>query len=102
MAEHHDTAPAELGAPMDYNEHEKTYDLFIALSKWGAVVCIALVAAMAFGFFAGGFFSATILFILICGSFCKHAPSALFMSRADNPVDIRLHERAHHQDCQSS
>ncbi|SDO17620.1 aa3-type cytochrome c oxidase subunit IV [Phyllobacterium sp. OV277] len=66
MAEHHDTAPAELGAPMDYPEHEKTYNLFLALSKWGVVTCVGLVAAMAFGFFAGGFFSATILFIIIC------------------------------------
>ena len=66
MAEHHDTAPAELGTPMDYNEHEKTYDLFIALSKWGVIICVALMVAMAFGFFVGGFFSATILFILIC------------------------------------
>ncbi|MGH9916035.1 aa3-type cytochrome c oxidase subunit IV [Phyllobacterium sp. TAF24] len=66
MAEHHDTAPAELGAPMDYPEHEKTYNLFLALSKWGVVTCVGLVAAMAFGFFAGGFFSATILFIVIC------------------------------------
>ena len=67
MAEHHDTSPAELGAPMDYKEHESTYNLFLALSKWGVVfLCLALVAAMAFGFFAGGFFSATVLFIVIC------------------------------------
>ncbi|MDQ0996804.1 hypothetical protein QFZ34_001986 [Phyllobacterium ifriqiyense] len=66
MAEHHDTAPAELGAPMDYKEHENTYNLFLTLSKWGVIFCVALLAAMAFGFFAGGFFSATILFIVIC------------------------------------
>ena len=29
MAEHHN-GPVELGAPMDYPEHEKTYDFFIA------------------------------------------------------------------------
>jgi hypothetical protein len=68
MAEHHDTAPAELGAPMDYQEHENTYNLFLALSKWGVIFCVALLAAMAFGFFAGGFFSAFILFIVICAA----------------------------------
>ncbi len=68
MAEHHDTTPAELGAPMDYAEHEKTYNLFLTLSKWGFVSCLALVVAMAFGFFAGGFFSALVLFFVICGA----------------------------------
>ena len=66
MAEHHTTAPAELGAPMDYSEHEKTYAGFTSLVKWGTVSLVALMIAMAFGFFAGGFFSATVLFILVC------------------------------------
>ncbi|KFJ49618.1 bacterial aa3 type cytochrome c oxidase subunit IV family protein [Brucella abortus] len=56
MAEHHTTAPAELGAPMDYAEHEKTYAGFAGLVKWATVVLVALMIAMAFGFFAGGFF----------------------------------------------
>ncbi|WP_410699509.1 aa3-type cytochrome c oxidase subunit IV, partial [Chryseobacterium sp. SIMBA_028] len=29
MAEHH-TGPVEVGAPMDYKEHEATYNTFIA------------------------------------------------------------------------
>lgn len=66
MAEHHTTAPAELGAPMDYAEHEKTYAGFASLVKWATVVLVALIIAMAFGFFAGGFFSATVLFVLVC------------------------------------
>ncbi|ASV85218.1 MULTISPECIES: aa3-type cytochrome c oxidase subunit IV [Brucella/Ochrobactrum group] len=66
MAEHHNTAPAELGASMDYPEHEKTYAGFTIVFKWGTVALVALLAAMAFGFFAGGFFSATVLFLLIC------------------------------------
>ncbi len=65
MAEHHNTAPAELGAPMDYAEHERTYAGFTGLIKWASVVLAGLLIAMAFGFFVGGFFSATILFILI-------------------------------------
>jgi hypothetical protein len=55
-----------MGAKMDYAEHERTYNLFVGMTKYGGLACVALVAAMAFGFFAGGFFSATILFILIC------------------------------------
>lgn len=67
MAEHTPSGPVELGASMDYAEHEKTYDLFIALAKYGTLVCVALLVAMAFGFFTpAGFFSATILFLLIC------------------------------------
>ncbi len=50
MAEHHTTAPAELGAPMDYAEHEKTYAGFAGLVKWATVTLVALMIAMAFGF----------------------------------------------------
>lgn len=67
MADHSPTAPVEMGAKMDYAEHEKTYALFVGLAKYGSLTCAALLAAMAFGFFtSAGFFSATILFILIC------------------------------------
>jgi hypothetical protein len=71
MAEHTPTGPVELGAKMDYAEHDRTYKGFLALAKYGSLVCGALLLAMAFGFFAGGFFSATILFVLILavGSF---------------------------------
>ncbi|MBN9036505.1 MAG: aa3-type cytochrome c oxidase subunit IV [Rhizobiales bacterium] len=66
MAEHMPAGPVEMGAEMDYPEHEKTYSLFLALAKWGVLVCAALMIAMAFGFFTtAGFFSATVLFILI-------------------------------------
>lgn len=66
MAEHLPTGPAEVGAEMDYAEHEKTYSMFLALAKYGTIICAALLIAMAFGFFTpAGFFSATILFVLI-------------------------------------
>lgn len=66
MADHSPAGPAELGAPMDYAEHEKTYGRFIGLAKYGTLACVALMIAMAFGFFtSAGFFSATILFVLI-------------------------------------
>ncbi|TPL93583.1 aa3-type cytochrome c oxidase subunit IV [Mesorhizobium sp. B2-3-12] len=65
MAEHTPTGPVELGAKMDYAEHDRTYAGFLALAKYGSLFCGALLLAMAFGFFAGGFFSALILFVLI-------------------------------------
>ncbi|ADV09506.1 aa3-type cytochrome c oxidase subunit IV [Mesorhizobium sp. M7A.F.Ca.CA.001.09.2.1] len=65
MADHSPTGPVELGAKMDYAEHDRTYAGFLALAKYGSLFCGALLLAMAFGFFAGGFFSATILFVLI-------------------------------------
>lgn len=51
---------------MDYSEHEKTYDLFIWLSKWGVVACVALLLAMMLGFFGGGgLVGGTIAFIVL-------------------------------------
>ena len=67
MADHTPTGPVETGAAMDYAEHEATYSRFVGLAKYGALACAALLVAMAFGFFtAAGFFSATVLFVLIC------------------------------------
>ncbi len=67
MADNTPTGPVELGAEMDYREHEKTYALFLGLAKYTTLICVALLIAMAFGFFtSAGFFSATILFVLIC------------------------------------
>ena len=65
MADHTPTGPVELGAKMDYAEHDRTYAGFVTLAKYGSLFCLAVLAAMAFGFFAGGFFSGTMLFILI-------------------------------------
>ena len=67
MADHTPTGPVELGAKMDYAEHDKTYGRFLSLAKYGALFCAALLVAMAFGFFtSAGFISATILLVLIC------------------------------------
>ena len=65
MAEHH-SGPVEMGAPMDYPEHEKTYNLFIAGAKYGTLFCVALLIAMAAGFFTSvGFFSGLLLLIIL-------------------------------------
>ncbi len=68
MADHTPAGPLEMGANMDYAEHEKTYRVFLGLAKYVTIVCVALLIAMAFGFFvsSAGFFSALILFILLC------------------------------------
>jgi hypothetical protein len=67
MADHAPNGPLEMGADMDYSEHEKTYLGFLLLAKYGSLVCLALLAAMAFGFFTNaGFFSALFLFLIIC------------------------------------
>jgi hypothetical protein len=65
MADHTPTGPVELGAKMDYAEHDRTYAGFLMLAKYGSLCCGALLLAMAFGFFVGGFFSALVLFALI-------------------------------------
>jgi Bacterial aa3 type cytochrome c oxidase subunit IV len=64
MAHQLDDHTVELGAAMDYPEHTATYGRFVNIAKWGALICIALMAAMAFGFFtSAGFISASILFL---------------------------------------
>jgi len=66
MADHTPAGPVETGARMDYAEHEKTFALFVHLTKYGTLVCVALLVAMAFGFFTtAGFFSSLILFAII-------------------------------------
>ena len=51
---------------MDYAEHEKTYSLFLGLAKYGTIACVALLAAMAFGFFTtAGFISSVILYVIV-------------------------------------
>ncbi|MCR4264938.1 aa3-type cytochrome c oxidase subunit IV [Nitratireductor sp. ZSWI3] len=66
MADNTPAGPAETGAEMDYAEHERTYNLFLTISKYSSLVVIAILVAMAFGFFtSAGFFSSTVLFILI-------------------------------------
>ena len=65
MAEHH-TGPVETGAPMNYSEHEKTYDLFVHGAKYGTMMLVVLLIAMAAGFFtAAGFFGGIVLFVIL-------------------------------------
>ena len=71
MAEQ-DTGPVETGADMDYSEHEKTYEMFLALTRYGTLAVVVLMIGMAVGFFtAAGFITATIvtIFLLAIGYF---------------------------------
>jgi len=65
MAEHH-TGPIETGAPMDYKEHEKTYNLFLSSARVGSAIIAALLIAMAAGFFGhAGFLGGVLIFIVL-------------------------------------
>ncbi len=68
MADQHKSDPLETGAPMDYHQAEATYRWFLTGTKYGVLFCVALMAAMAFGFFVGGWFSGTVLFIILCAA----------------------------------
>lgn len=60
------TTSSEPANAMDYSEHEKTYDLFLWLSKWTVVGCVALLLAMMFGFYGGGgLVGGTLAFIVL-------------------------------------
>ena len=55
---------------MDYPEHERTYDGFIKMSVWGTVFCVALLVAMAFGFFGGGgLIGGTLALVILMAAF---------------------------------
>ncbi|EJZ18280.1 aa3-type cytochrome c oxidase subunit IV [Rhizobium sp. Pop5] len=65
MAEHH-TGPVETGAPMDYKEHEQTYNMFIAGTKYGTMLLVVLLLAMTAGFFGGaGLLGGLFVFIVL-------------------------------------
>jgi len=65
MDDHH-TGPVETGAPMDHMAHERTYEFFLAAAKWGTMSIVALLIAMAGGFFGGlGLIGGLVLFIIL-------------------------------------
>ena len=51
---------------MDYAEHEKTYEKFLAAAKWGTIHVVALMIAMAAGFFGGiGLLGGLVVFLVL-------------------------------------
>lgn len=65
MAEHH-SGPVEVGAAMDYAEHDKSYGLFINGAKYGSMIIVCLLIAMAAGFFTTVGWYGIILFVILC------------------------------------
>jgi hypothetical protein len=62
----HPTGPSEVGAPMDYREHEKTYGMFLHGAKFLTVVVAALLIAMAAGFFGhAGLLGGVLIFLVL-------------------------------------
>lgn len=56
-------APAKAN---DYAEHERTYDLFLWISRWTIAGCVALLLAMMVGFYGGGgLFGGAIVFLVL-------------------------------------
>lgn len=70
MAEQISSGHAELGAPMDYREHERTYSGFITLSKIGVLASIASLLSLALFSFGGGagFWWGTLMLLLMVAS----------------------------------
>lgn len=65
MAEHH-SGPVEVGASMDYAEHDKTYSGFIFAAKYGSMAIAVLLICMAVGFFTtAGLVFSTLLFVVL-------------------------------------
>ena len=65
MATHSYEVDHDNGAPMDYPEHEKTYSMFLLLTKWGILFNVALLLAMDVGFFMGGGFLGGLLTFIV-------------------------------------
>lgn len=66
MVDHTYEVNNEDGAPMDYQEHENTYSMFLWLTKWGILFNVALMIAMAAGFFMGaGFVGGVLIFVIL-------------------------------------
>lgn len=69
MAEHYDNEPLTT-APMDYAEHERTYEGFLLLVKYGTIATVAVLLGMlasliaSWGIF-GGLFAFVASFALL-------------------------------------
>lgn len=64
--DNHHSGPVETGASMDYAAHEKTYNGFLEASKWGTMVVVVLLIAMAAGFFGGaGLLGGILIFFVL-------------------------------------
>lgn len=66
MAEHPPAAPAELGAPMDYPQHERTFQSFVSFTKISILATIATLQSLTlYGLASNGFWLGTVLLLLM-------------------------------------
>jgi hypothetical protein len=66
MAEHTHAGPVDVGAEMDYPEHERTYAGFLALTKVTILATIATLQALVlFGIATGGFWLGVLMILLM-------------------------------------
>jgi hypothetical protein len=66
VAEHNPASPAELGAPMDYQQHERTFHSFVSLTKISILATIGTLQALAlFGLASNGFWLGMLLLLLM-------------------------------------
>jgi hypothetical protein len=85
MAEHSDSGPAELGAPMDYRQHEETYARFLALTKIVILSCVVTLLALAIaGFGSSGFVIGGLLILLMIIA----AALGIFMGGSAKPLVV--------------
>ena len=70
MVERPHSGTAELGAPMDYPEHERTYDGFLTLTKLTVLAAIiTMVSLILFAFGGGaGFWLGVLMLILMAAA----------------------------------
>lgn len=65
MAENTPTGPVEVGASMDYPEHERTFAGFVAVTKISILATVAILQALLlFGIAANGFWLGVLLVLL--------------------------------------
>ena len=66
MAEHTHSGLAEVGAPMDYGEHNRTFAGFVRLTQVTVLAAIAILQALTlFGIASTGFWLGALLLVLI-------------------------------------
>ena len=66
MVERHHSGTAELGAPMDYAEHERTYGAFLTFTKLGILTSvITVISLILFGYGGGAGFWLGVLTLLL-------------------------------------
>lgn len=66
MAEQTPSGPVELGAEMDYAEHDRTFGGFVALTKITVLATIAILQALLlFGIAANGFWLGVLMIVLM-------------------------------------